>query len=78
MWSGCFAHLIKSYQMKVYVEVSKNHNYSIEYVIRHKFDPEIKILLMYYNNLFRMEAAEVEKMKNETEKNKSNINEVNL
>ena len=64
--------------MRVYVEVSKNHNYSIDYVIKHKFDPEIKILLMYYNNLFRLEAAEVEKMKKETEKNNTNINEVDL
>lgn len=63
--------------MRVYVEVSKNHNYKLEYVIRHKFDPEIKILLMYYNNLFRIEAAEMEKMKKDAEKN-NNSKEVNL
>lgn len=51
--------------MRVYVEVSKNHNYSIGYVISHMFDPEIRLLIMYYNNLFILEQKEYEKMKKE-------------
>ena len=35
--------------MHIYVQVSSNHGYSLEYVLRHKFDPEIKLLIMYYN-----------------------------
>lgn len=53
--------------MRVYVEVSKNHNIPIGDVIRHKFDPEIKLLIMYYNHVFRLEQEEYEKMKEEQE-----------
>lgn len=49
--------------MQVYVEVSKNHGYSIGEVIRGKFDPEIRLLIMYYNHVFRLEQKEYEKMK---------------
>lgn len=62
-----FVNLIKSYPMRVYVEVSKNHNIPIGDVIRHKFDPEIKLLIMYYNHVFRLEQEEYEKMKEEQE-----------
>ena len=53
--------------MRVYVEVSKNHGYSIGEVIRGKFNPEIKLLIMYYNHVFRLEQREYEKMKEEQE-----------
>lgn len=53
--------------MRVYVEVSKNHGIPIGDVIRHKFDPEIKLLIMYYNHIFRLEQEEYEKMKEEHE-----------
>ncbi len=55
--------------MRVYVEVSKNHGYTIGEVIRGKFTPEIKLLLMYYNNQFILEKREYEKMKEENEEN---------
>ena len=54
--------------MRVYVEVSKNHNIPIGEVIRRKFDPEVKILIMYYNHIFRLEHQEMEKIKEENEK----------
>ena len=54
--------------MRVYIEVSKNHGYNIGYVIKNKFKPEIKLLIMYYNNLFIMEAQELERIKKENEK----------
>lgn len=53
--------------MRVYVEVAKNHGYSIGEVIRGKFTPEIKLLIMYYNHVFRLEQGEYEKMKEEQE-----------
>ena len=51
--------------MQVYVEVSKNHNFTIEEVIRGKFTPQIRLLIMYYSNKFRMEQKEYEEMKEE-------------
>jgi hypothetical protein len=54
--------------MQVYVEVSKNHGYSLEYVMRNKFNPEIRLLVMYYNNQFRIEQKEYEKIEQERKK----------
>lgn len=51
--------------MRVYVEVSKNHGYSIGDVIRYKFTPEIRLLIMYYNHQLRLEQGEIEKMNEE-------------
>ena len=64
-WIVFFVNLINGYPMRVYVEVSKNHGYSIGEVIRGKFTAEIKLLLMYYNNKFLLEQYEYEKMKKE-------------
>lgn len=65
----CFKNLIKSYPFQVYVEVSKNHGYTITEVIRGKFIPEIRILIMYYNNKFRLEEKEYKKMEKELKQN---------
>jgi ABC-type uncharacterized transport system substrate-binding protein len=54
--------------MQVYVEVSANHNIPIVEVIRGKFTPSIRLLIMYYNNKFRTEQKEIEKMEKELEK----------
>ncbi len=54
--------------MQVFVEVSKNHHYSLEYVMRNRFNPEIKLLIMYYNNKFRTEQKEYEKLEAERKK----------
>lgn len=54
--------------MQVYVEVSKNHGYSIAEVIRGKFTPEINLLIRYYNHKFRVEQKEYEKMEKEMKK----------
>lgn len=51
--------------MRVYVEVSKNHGYSIGEVIRYKFDPEIRLLIQYYNNKFHQEYHEYKKIEAE-------------
>lgn len=53
--------------MRVYVEVSKNHRYTIGEVIRGKFNPEIRLLIMYYNYVFRQEQREYEEMKENNE-----------
>lgn len=51
--------------MRVYVEVSKNHGYSIGEVIRRKFDPEIRLLIQFYNHQFHLEHNEYVKIENE-------------
>ena len=50
------------------MEVSANHNIPIVEVIRGKFTPSIRLLIMYYNNKFRTESKEIEKMEKELEK----------
>jgi len=59
--------------MQCYIEVSRNHGYTVTEVIRGKFTPEIKLLLMYYNNKFRTEQKEYEKMEKELEKQKTGV-----
>ena len=59
--------------MRIYVEISKNHNYSIEYILNNRFDPEIELLIIYYNILFRTEQKEYEKMEKEQKKNENRI-----
>jgi hypothetical protein len=54
--------------MQVYVEVSRNHGYSLEYVMRNKFNPEIRLLILYYNNKLRLEQKEYEKIEQERKK----------
>lgn len=64
--------------MQVYVEVSKNHNIPIEQVIREKFRPPIRLLIMYYNHVLRLEQKEYKKMENEMKQHENNSREVNL
>ena len=51
--------------MHVYVTVSKNHNIPLDEVIRGKFTPVIRMLIMYYNHQFQLEKREYEKMEEE-------------
>ena len=67
---------MNSYPFQVYVEVSKNHNIPLHVLIREKFRPENRILLMYYNNLIRRKQKEYEKMEEEM-KEKQQEMEVN-
>ena len=60
----------------MYIEVSKNHNIPLHVLIREKFRPENRILLMYYNNLIRRKQKEYEKMEEEL-KEKQQEMEVN-
>ncbi|RAP51134.1 MAG: hypothetical protein BZ138_06010 [Methanosphaera sp. rholeuAM270] len=55
--------------MQVYVEVSKNHGIPIDEVIRGKFTPSIKLLIMYYNYKFYVEQHEYEKLEEEQKRN---------
>lgn len=70
----CFKNLARSFTMQVYVEVSKNHGYSLEEVIRGKFTPTIRLLITYYNNKFRKEQKEIEKMEKEIKKREEEVN----
>lgn len=70
----CFEHLATSYPLHVYVTVSKNHGYTIGEVIRRKFDPEIRLLIMYYNHQFLLEQKEIEKMNEEQEQMREEVN----
>jgi len=54
--------------MRVYVEVSKNHNIPFLEVVKGQFRPEIRILIMYYNYMFRLEQQEYERMEREMKK----------
>lgn len=54
--------------MRVYIEVSKNHNIPIDVVIREKFRPSIRLLITYYNYSLRLEQKEYEKMEKERKK----------
>ena len=54
--------------MQVYVEVSRNHGYTITEVIKGKFKPEIQLLIRYYNHKFRMEEKEYKKLEKEMKK----------
>ena len=54
--------------MQVYIEVSKNHNIPIDEVIRKKFTPSIRLLIMYYNNKFRLEEKEAKKIEKQMKK----------
>lgn len=67
MKKECFENLAKSYIMQVYVEVSKNHNIPLAEVIKRKFDPEIRLLIMYYNHQFRLQQREYDDMKDKQE-----------
>ena len=71
--SACFERLTKSYPLHVYVEVSKNHGYTLGEVMRHKFHPEIRLLIMYYNHKFLSEQREYEKMEKEREEYENKI-----
>ena len=57
--------------MQVYVEVSKNHRYNLVDVMKGQYIPEIRLLIMYYNNKFRLEEKEYKKMEKEIEKQKN-------
>lgn len=57
--------------MQVYIEVSKNHNIPIDEVIRKKFTPSIKLLIMYYNHRLNLERKEYKELE---EKNKQYTN----
>lgn len=61
--------------MRVYVEVSKNHNIPIMDVIMNKFSPDIRLLLMYYNYRFMLEHKEYERMMREQEEIKREVNQ---
>ena len=48
--------------MRVYVEVSKNHGIPIMDVIKGKFKPEIRLLILYYNHQFHLEKHELDEI----------------
>lgn len=60
--------------MQLYVEVSRNHGYTVTEVIRGKFTPEIRLLITYYNNKIRMEQKEYEKMEKEMKQHEREVN----
>ena len=56
------------------MEVSRNHGYPLIQVIREQYRPEIRLLIMYYNNQFRLEQKEYEKMEKEMKKTEQKKN----
>lgn len=57
----------------MYVEVSKNHGYSLGEVIRNKFDPEVRLLIQFYNHQFHLEYHEYEKLEKQMEENEAKM-----
>lgn len=71
-----FSKLATSYPMRVYVEVSKNHGYSLEEVIRGKFDPEIRMLIQFYNHQFYLEYHEYNKIRKQQKMQEEEFNQM--
>lgn len=57
--------LIKSFIGQVYFRVSKHLHCPISYVIRNKFTPDMKLLIMFYSEEIRQEQREINSLKDE-------------
>jgi hypothetical protein len=60
-----FFQLATSWQGEIYFRISQNHNYSIPYIIKHKFTPEIRFLIIKYHQQLLNEKEEAEKLERE-------------
>lgn len=58
--------LIKSFVGQVYFRVSKHLSIPISQVIREKFHPDMKLLIMFYSEEIRQEQREIQKIKEQT------------
>ena len=58
--------LIKSFVGQVYFRVSKHLSIPISQVIREKFNPDMKLLIMFYSEEIRQEQREIQQLKEQT------------
>ena len=60
--------LVNSFMGDVYFEVSKHLRCSPYYVIKNKFRPDIKFLIMKYSQILRAKQKEYEEMQEQLNK----------
>jgi len=60
--------LVNSFMGDVYFEVSKHLRCSPYYVIKNKFRPDIRFLIMKYTQILRTKQKEYERIKEEQDK----------
>lgn len=48
---------------EVYFRVSQHLNTTFSYVIRNKFNPDVKMLIIKYTSILRAEQEELERMR---------------
>ena len=60
--------LVNSFIGDVYFEVSKHLNVSPYYVMKNKFRPDIKFLIMKYSQILRRKQEEYEKIQENSRK----------
>ena len=58
---------------EVYFRVSKHTGLGMIEIIRRKFEPEIKMLIIKYSTIIHQEQDEAERIEKEIEKSKNNI-----
>lgn len=62
--------MVKSRHFQVYFEVSKHLGCPISEVIKNKFHPDYRVLIMKYNYDLELQLREAEKIKEESKKYK--------
>jgi hypothetical protein len=61
--------LVNSFMGHIYFKVSQHLHKPVTWVIRNKFHPDVKFLIMKYSLMTRQEQEEAQKLKDETEAN---------
>lgn len=59
--------LVNSFMGHIYFKVSEHLRKPVSWVIRHKFNPDVKFLIMKYSIITREEQETAKEMKEQTE-----------
>ena len=68
MWLRTYFEMINSRHFQIYFEVSQHLGCTVSEVIRNKFQPDIRVLIMKYNYDLEIRIREAEKIKKEQKK----------
>ena len=68
MWLRTYFEMINSRYFQVYFEVAKHLGCTVSEVIRNKFQPDYRVLIMKYNYDLEIRIREAEKLKKEQKK----------
>ncbi len=63
--------LVNSFMGHIYFKVSEHLHKPVSYVIRNKFNPDIKFLIMKYSLITREKQEAAQKLQEEAEANKT-------